>query len=199
MKAELLNATELLESSQLSTVPDISKAEYQKLGRIDRIYNAIMYPRHFQMTDADESYLEMMKKAYNLLLATPTEHQARQLIRQVNLNKTLSMADTMELIRSTKELFGKIEIRDVTFDRAVMRHRLQDLYHRAKLAGDIKNERLALKQLVDLDDLAVKDAKVLGPVIPPLPDVQMECFQDDPLPKFEGAIIESLPDASSEE
>lgn len=191
MNRSLSASTKLLQNSQHS--PEIRKEDYPGLPRIDRIYYAIMYPRYFQMTNADEDRLELMKRTYNILIAASTDQQARNLIKVVRPGPALSTSDVLELIRETKEFFGKIEIRDITFDRAVMRHRLLDLYTRAKLSGDIWNERLALKQLTDLDALAVKDPGSSGtPVIPELPDIKIVDMDD-------AAIIISKPHADEEE
>jgi len=144
------------------------------------------------MSDVDNKYLELMKLTYNLLVATPTDHQAHFLIQQIKPGVMLSMGEVVDLVRSTKEFYGRIEVRSTTFDRMIVRHRLEDVYHRAKLAGDLREERLALLQLQKLDDLAIKEAKDSGPVIPELPNVIITN-------RIESAIIESIPGEDEEE
>jgi len=151
-----------------------------------------MWPRWFRMSDVDNKYLELMKLTYNLLVATPTDQQAHFLIQQIKPGVMLSMGEVVDLVRSTKEFYGRIEVRSTTFDRMIVRHRLEDVYHRAKLAGDLREERLALLQLQKLDDLAIKEAKDSGPVIPELPNVIITN-------RIEAAIIESIPGEDEEE
>ncbi len=184
--------------------PDITKQEYNALPRVDRIYNALMYPRHFQMNNTDEVYLGMMKSAYNIILTAATEQKARMLIKVIITARSLDTAETLELIRATKEFFGKIEIRDVTFDRMVARHKMMDIAERARIAGDLKQERLAWGKLIDLDALEVRETESQAPVIPELPDIVIlgvddDVDDDDDVDVDDNAIIESQPGHSDEE
>lgn len=178
-------------SSQPSADVEITKEEYKQLPRWERIYYSVMYPRHFQITSADEQYFEMMKLAFSLMMSSETDHRARQLIKLIKPGVTLNAADTLELIHATKEFFGKIDYRNKDFDRMIMRHRIQDNANRARLAGDYKEERLALGQLARLDALEIAEAEAAGPQFPPLPDITFKVFED--------AIIESQPYDGSEE
>lgn len=172
-------------SSLPELAPSVSKAEYGGLGRSERIYNAVMFPRHFQLSNQDADYLELMKRAYNILLTSATDQGARRLISEIKPGSRLALAEVIELIRCTKEFFGKIEVRNVEFDRMVQRQRLIDLYNRCKIANDLFNERLTLHQIERLDSLALKEKEESAPQVPPLPNVTFTPYED--------AIIESMP------
>ena len=181
--------------SSLPERPEISDIENRRLSRPERIFNHLLWPRHFRISDADETQLERMKLTYNILAAAVSDIEARAMIKEVVIGVTLTTAEVLELIWETKELFGKLSFRNVDFDRAVVRMQLLDLVRRAKAAGDIKNERLAWKQLIDLDRLAVKENESNAPVVPALPNVIFtNKYEDEEL-----AHIESTPIDDEEE
>lgn len=175
--------------------PEITNKENQSLPRVERIYNHLLWPRHFSITEHDDRYLEAMKLAYNILMAAPTDFEASAMIREVVPGRKLTSAEVTDLKWSTKELFGKMDVRNVDFDRLVMRNQIIDVARRAKLAGDLKNERLAYKDLMNLDRLAVKEHESKAPVVPPLPNVTFTSAvpKKELKEKPELAIIESTP------
>ena len=175
--------------------PDITKEEWNDLPRVERIYQSLMYPRHFQLSSQDEVYLDMMRKAYNMMFDSATDREAQRLIKTMNKDKSLELSEVVELMRCTKLLFGRIDVRDVQFDRMLRRHQLEDIARRARNAGDIKNERLAVSKLIDLDRLQIQEAQDNEPKIPQLPEVIISSAEDIIAPEssHELAIIESQP------
>lgn len=176
--------------------PAISQKEYAGLPREERIYHAIVYSRYFSMNAPDAAYFDLVKLAYNILFAAPTDMQARAMIRHIRPGVELDASEVTELIRITKHLYGKIKSRDADFDRDILRNQLLDLIQRCKNVGDLENERRAYKQLADLENLALRESKNNAPVIPALPDVE---FVIKPPPQIgEPAIIESYPNDEEE-
>lgn len=151
--------------------PELSKKEFNALPRKDRIWQSILFPKHFQLSDQDESYFRLMRMAYNILLSATTDQHALQLIRIMDPEKTLTLSEVVELITETKEFFGRMVLREERFERVRARHRLEEYIVRCQAAGDLKNERLALLQLDKLDDKEFREAQTDGPVIPDVPDV----------------------------
>lgn len=176
--------------SSLPERPEISRQDNLRLPRTQRIYNHLLWPRFFDITEYDARQLDRMKLAYNILIAAPTDLEARAMIQIVITDAHLSFSEVMELIYETKDLFGKLQFRNADFDRSVMRMQLLDLVRRNRLAGDLKEERLALLQLTKLDDLAIKESVNNAPVVPPLPDIKFVTKYADE----EMAITESSPD-----
>lgn len=192
MNNQLSDSNQLPVNLQPERSPSISGKEYVGLPREERLFHALMHPRYFTMNDPDASYFDLVKLAYNILFAAPTDMQARALIRHIKPGVELDQAEVTELIRVTKYLYGKIQSRDADFDRDILRNQLLDLIQRCKTAGDLENERRAYKQLADLENLALKESKYHAPTIPPLPDAN---FITKPAPQIgEAAIIESSPD-----
>lgn len=176
--------------SSLPERPEISAKENLRLPRRERLYNHLLWPRHFHITESDARQLERMKLTYNILMAAPTDIEARAMIRVVVTDKDLDTSEVMELIYETKELFGKLQFRQTDFDRGVLRLQLQDLVRRNRVLGNVKEERLALLQLMKLDSLSVKENESSAPVVPALPNVVF-------VTKYAGeeaAQIESSPD-----
>ena len=191
MSKALQSTNKQLTSSQHSDEPGISREEFNGLPRVDKIYYSVVYPKYFQRSYTDDDYLELMKLCFSILISATTEFRARQLVKQIRPNLTLDTSDALELIRCTKIFFGKIHYKHDDFDRMYIRERLRDVANRARLTGDIKNERLALKQLTDLDALAIREAESEGPVVPELPNVKFSVFKKPS--DVSDAIIESQP------
>ncbi len=175
--------------SSLPERPEISAKENLRLPRRERLYNHLLWPKYFQVTEADARQLERMKLAYNILMAAPSDIEAIASIRVVVMDKELTTSEAMELIYETKELFGKLQFRQIDFDRGVLRLQLQDLVRRNRVSGNTKEERLTLLQLMKLESLAVKDNESSAPVVPPLPNVIITNKYAD----AEAAHIESSP------
>lgn len=184
MSKELQGTSKQLMSSQHN--PDITKSAFNELPRVERIYYSIMFPKHFQLNNQDTEYLKLMQAAHSILFSAATDFHARQLIKNMRIGRSFTLGETIELIRSTQELFGKIEMHDKEFSRIVLRHRFQVNANNSREAGDFKEERLALRNLMELDALAVREKEESGPIIPQLPNVR---FGD-----FDNAIIESRPE-----
>lgn len=166
--------------------PEISKEEHRQLPRNQRIYYSLRWPRYYPMSHVDAVYFEKVQIAYNILFSADSEIKAQIMIKNAFIGKKLSALQSLELIQSAKELFGKIQIRDTDFDRMMLRHRLNDLVQRARLQNDLKNERLAIKQLAQLDALEVRKKDEGKPEIPILPPLRI-------VTDAEPAIIESIP------
>jgi hypothetical protein len=185
-------------TSQQSSQPDrprISAKENQQLPRHERIYNHLLWPKYFDISDTDSRALDRMRLAYNILMAAPTDLEARAMIKAAIIGVRLSLSEVIELIWETKALFGRIGTRNSQFDRDVMRAQLIDVARRAKLAGDIKQERLVWNDIIRLDDLALKEKESAGPIVPPLPDVVITNVIP-PAKKeneYDDAIVESTP------
>lgn len=188
MKLALTSTEKLLESSLLESARPIEFDQYKALPREERIYMALMHPRHFQMTDAESSYLEMMKLAYSILVSCPNPLRARQLIKTIKPGVTLTAGEVLELISTTQKFYVQIESNNQQFERKLLRSRLLDLYERAVKAKDRKTE---LRVLVEIGKLDVQDdPEGKGPVVPELPNVVITYSQED----AEDAIIESRPE-----
>lgn len=176
--------------SSLPERPEISAKENLRLPRRERLYNHLLWPKYFHITEADSRQLERMKLTFNILMAAPTDFEARAMVRAVVTDTDLSTAEVMELIYETKDLFGKLQFRNIDFDRGVMRMQLLDLVRRNRVSGNAKEERLGLLQLMKLDSLAVKENESNAPIVPALPNVVF-------VTKYAGeeaAQIESSPD-----
>jgi len=182
--------------SYLPERPQITRTENRDLPRIERIYNHLMWPKWFDLTEADTKHLERMRIAYNILIAAPTDVEARAMIRTAVLGTRLTISEVIELIYDTKELFGRINASNKDFDRQVVRAQLIELARRAREAGDLKQERLAWSDIIRLDGLALKEKESAGPIVPPLPDVVITNAIPAPSTRqdhSEPAIIESTP------
>lgn len=186
MSKALPSTSKQLTSSQRNLDPDISKDTFHDLPRVERIYYSIMFPRHFQLNNQDTEYLKMMQAAHSILFSASTDFHARQLIKNMRIGKSFTLSETIELIRDTQGLFGKIEMHDKEFSRIMLRHRFQVNANNSREKGDFKEERLALRNLMELDALAVREKEDAGPVIPQLPNVRFGDFDD--------AIIVSSPE-----
>ena len=192
MKTNSASSALSLKNSQPDR-PQISHRENQQLPRHERIYNYLMWPKHFNLTDADEKQLQRMQMAYNILIEAPTDMEARAKIKAAILGVKLTLSEVLELIWETKALFGKISFRNSDFDRAVLRQKLIELARRAKKEGDLKQERLAYADIIRLDGLEQKEKDSGAPVIPQLPNVRFTNVQPQKKSEHDLAIIESTP------
>lgn len=152
--------------------PEISKEDHRRLPRDQRIYYSLRWPKVYPMSNVDEVYFEKVQIAYNILFSAETEQRAEVMIKNAFPGRKLSQMQVYNLISSAKSLFGNIEARNDDFDRMMLRRQLQDIVRRAKDEGDLKNERLALKQLAQLDALEIKKKEDVKPVIPGLPAIR---------------------------
>lgn len=175
--------------------PEITKAQYNVLPRVERLYYGVIYPRFFRLSSGDEEYLDLIKQTYNIMIQCgakdeDSEEGAKVMIKHMVPNYTLQMPQILELMRDAKSFFGKIVVTDIEFDRHILRKRLWDLAERAKKDKDFYCERLALKELIKLDGLAVSAKKDEGPVIPPLPEIEYTTKYEE----SDAAIILSSPE-----
>lgn len=188
------------QANYLPERPQISKSENRELPRTERIYNHLMWPKYFDLSNDDALQLDRMRIAYNILVAAPTDVEARAMIRATVLGTKMRLPDVIELIWETKELFGRINTSNRDFDRTVVRAQLIELARRAKVAGDLKQERLAWSDIIRLDGLVLKEQESKAPVIPPLPDVVISSSipeaQKEPI--GDPAILESTPEDEEE-
>ncbi|HZV71625.1 MAG TPA: hypothetical protein VFG10_18865 [Saprospiraceae bacterium] len=150
--------------------PEIIREDYNRLSRVDRIFQSMLWPRHFQLPDQDIRYLDSLKVAHACLRNYSTDREAMAVLKHAIPGKKLSLGEVTHLVRDAKQLFGKLIMRDADFDREKLRDRYLRNADKAWDGGDIDAERKALRAIADLDK---KDASGSSkdPVIPQLPNV----------------------------
>ena len=165
-----------------------SQEDFDKAGRIDRLYMTMLEPDDFVLTDTDSSYLDILTRAYPIIC---TGRPSAEVILQIGELEHKWQSQAIKIYKDAQELFGRFEEINPLVMRGIFIAKMQEIankmqdivdddeldeHARAK-AGDVMRKCWAdIAKVSRLDKIEAKKAQM---PLPPRPLVTVhEMYKD---------------------
>lgn len=136
------------------------KTEAQKKGTIDKFKRYLLTKDKIELPERDIERFERIKTAQAMMLKhNPVMHQ-RDVMRALIKMYGKSERQTLRDIRDAQELFGDVDRVNKDFERIVYSNWLKDIVSLCFAKMDFKTAVEAIKQLVTLNEINVKEEEL---------------------------------------